>query len=60
MKANKDFDISRYHDEYVEELEELIRAKAKGEIQIVSKIAKEPRSGPDLIADLRASLERKN
>jgi DNA end-binding protein Ku len=56
--TSKDFDISRYHDEYVEELEKLIKAKAKGEIQLVRKAAKEPRQTPDLIAALKASLEK--
>jgi DNA end-binding protein Ku len=55
--TSKDFDISRYNDEYVEKLE-LIKAKAKGEIQVVRKVAMEPRQTPDLIAALKASLEK--
>jgi|SRR5918996_2575860 DNA end-binding protein Ku len=56
--TSKDFDISRYNDEYAEELEELIKSKAKGEIKVIRKIAKEPRSTPDLVAALKASLEK--
>lgn len=33
--TSKGYDISRYHEEYVEELEDLIKAKAKGEVQVV-------------------------
>ncbi|MGH9966200.1 MAG: Ku protein [Nitrososphaeraceae archaeon] len=56
--TSKDFDISRYHDEYIEELEELIKSKAKGEVQLIRKVTKEPRQTPDLIAALKASLEK--
>lgn len=56
--TNKDFDISRYKDEYTEELEELIKAKAKGKVQVARQAAKEPRQTQDLIAALKASLEK--
>ncbi|MGH9985881.1 MAG: Ku protein [Nitrososphaeraceae archaeon] len=56
--TSKDFDISRYHDEYVEELEELIKAKAKGEVQVLRQAVKKPRQTQDLIAALKASLEK--
>jgi DNA end-binding protein Ku len=52
------FDISRYHDEYVEKLEDLIKAKAKGEVQVVRHAVKEPRQTQDLIAALKASLAK--
>ena len=56
--TSKDFDISRYHDEYTEELEKLINAKAKGKIRVVKQVAKEPQQTQDLIAALKASLEQ--
>jgi DNA end-binding protein Ku len=56
--TSKDFDISRYHDEYTEELEELIKAKAKGKARVISKVTKEPQQTQDLIAALKASLEK--
>jgi DNA end-binding protein Ku len=56
--TSKDFDISRYHDEYTEELEELIKAKAKGKVRVISKVTKEPQQTQDLIAALKASLEK--
>jgi DNA end-binding protein Ku len=56
--TSKDFDISRYHDEYVEELKDLVKAKAKGEVQVVRQAMKKPRQTQDLIAALKASLAR--
>jgi Ku protein len=56
--TSKDFDISRYHDEYVKELEELIKAKAKGEVQVVREVTKKPKQTQDLRAALKASLEK--
>jgi DNA end-binding protein Ku len=56
--TSKGFDISRYHDEYVEKLEDLIKAKAKGEVQVVRHAVKEPRQTQDLIAALKASLAK--
>lgn len=56
--TSKDFDISRYHDEYIQELEELIKAKAKGEVKVIKQAAKRPRQTQDLIAALKASLEK--
>jgi non-homologous end joining protein Ku len=50
--TSKDFDISRYHDEYIKELEELIKAKAKGEVQVIKQAVKRPRQTQDLIAAL--------
>ncbi|HZD34599.1 MAG TPA: Ku protein [Nitrososphaeraceae archaeon] len=52
------FDISRYHDEYAEELEKLINAKAKGKAHLIRQATKEPQQTQDLIAALKASLER--
>jgi DNA end-binding protein Ku len=56
--TTKDFDISRYHDEYTEELEKLINAKAKGKVRVVRQVTKEPQQAQDLISALKASLER--
>ena len=53
----KDFDISRYHDGYTEELEKLINAKARGKVSIVRQVTKEPQQTQDLIAALKASLQ---
>ena len=56
--TSKDFDISRYHDEYTEELEKLINAKAKGKVRVVRQATKEPQHTQDLISALKASLEQ--
>jgi DNA end-binding protein Ku len=56
--TSKGFDISHYHDEYVEKLEDLIKAKAKGEVQVVRQAVKKPRQTQDLIAALKASLAK--
>jgi DNA end-binding protein Ku len=54
--TSKTFDMSRYHDEYVEELKDLVNVKAKGEVQVVRQAMKKPRQTQDLIAALKASL----
>lgn len=56
--TSKGFDISRYHDEYVEKLQDLIKAKAKGEVQVIRHAAKKPKQTQDLIAALKASLAK--
>lgn len=56
--TSKDFDISRYHDEYTEELEKLINAKAKGKVSVIRQATKGPQETQDLIAALKASLEQ--
>lgn len=56
--TSKDFDISRYHDEYIEELEELINAKAKGKVRMIRQATKQPEQTQDLVAALKASLEQ--
>ena len=55
--TSKDFDISRYEDEYTEQLEELINAKAKGKEHLIKQTTKAPKETQDLIAALKASLE---
>lgn len=56
--TSKDFDISSYHDEYTDELEKLINAKAKGKVRVIRQVTKEPQQTQDLIAALKASLEQ--
>jgi len=56
--TSKGFDISHYHDEYVEKLQDLIKAKAKGDVQVVRQAVKKPRQTQDLIAALKASLAK--
>lgn len=56
--TSKGFDISRYHDEYTEELEDLIKAKVKGQVQVVKEEIEKPRQTQDLIAALKASLAK--
>ena len=56
--TSKGFDISRYHDEYVEKLQDLIKAKAKGEVQVIRHAVKKPQQTQDLIAALKASLAK--
>lgn len=56
--TSKGFDISRYHDEYVEKLQDLIKAKAKGEVQVIRHAVKKPKQTQDLIAALKASLAK--
>src|SRR5918996_842490 len=55
--TSKDFDISHYEDEYTEQLEELINAKAKGKEHLIKQTTKAPKETQDLIAALKASLE---
>src|SRR5919106_3123778 len=55
--TSKDFDISRYEDEYTEQLEELINAKAKGKEHLIKQTTKAQKETQDLIAALKASLE---
>jgi DNA end-binding protein Ku len=54
--ASKDFDISCYNDQYMEELEKLINAKAKGKTLLIKQATREPEQTQDLIAALKTSL----
>jgi DNA end-binding protein Ku len=56
--TSKDFDISRYEDEYTEQLEKLINAKAKGKEHLIEQSTKAPKETQDLIAALKASLAK--
>ena len=50
------FDPEKYHDEYREQVLELIERKAAGEEIAVQPQAEEPAAAPDLMAALEASL----
>lgn len=56
--TSKGFDISRYNDEYTEKLQDLIRAKSKGEVKVIRQAVKKPKQTQDLIAALKASLAK--
>ncbi len=56
--TNKEFDISRYEDEYTEQLEKLINAKAKGKAHLIKQTTKAPKETRDLVAALKASLAK--
>jgi DNA end-binding protein Ku len=51
-----DFDPSRFHDEYRQQVLDLIERKAAGEEIAVAPQAEEPAAAPDLMAALEASL----
>ena len=51
-----DFDHSKYHDTYREQVLEMIERKAQGEEIAVQPAAEEPTKVPDLMAALEASL----
>ncbi|MFN8037406.1 MAG: Ku protein [Acidimicrobiia bacterium] len=53
-----EFDASRYHDEYREQLLELIERKAAGEEIVARPAAEAPAKVLDLMAALEASLQR--
>jgi len=56
--ASDDFDIAKYHDEYREQLLELIERKAAGEDIVAPPVAEAPTKVLDLVAALEASLAR--
>ena len=56
--TSKGFDISRYNDEYTEKLQDLIKAKSKGEVKVIRQAVKKPKETEDLIAALKASLAK--
>ena len=53
-----EFEPDKYHDEYREQLQELLEKKAKGEEIIVEPAAEEPGEVVDLMAALEESLAR--
>jgi non-homologous end joining protein Ku len=46
------------NDEYTEQLEKLINAKAKGKAHLIKQATKAPKQTQDLVAALKASLAR--
>jgi DNA end-binding protein Ku len=56
--TSKGFDISRYNDEYTEKLQDLIKAKSKGEVKVIRQAVEKPKQTQDLIAALKASLAK--
>jgi len=55
-----DFDPAKYHDEYREQLLELIEKKAAGEEIVAEAVTEAPAKVLDLMAALEASLQRAN
>lgn len=53
------FDISSYKDSYAEELQKLIKEKAKGKKPSKEKTKEVPSKSKDLMAQLKASLEER-
>ena len=53
---SREFDASRYKDDYRERVLDLIERKAAGEKIAVEPVAEEPAAAPDLMAALEASL----
>ena len=53
---SREFDPSKYHDDYRERVLQLIQRKAAGEEIAVEPEAEEPSAAPDLMAALEASL----
>jgi DNA end-binding protein Ku len=53
---SREFDASKYHDDYRERVLKLIERKAAGEEIAVEPAAEEPEPAPDLMAALEASL----
>jgi len=53
-----DFEPEKYHDEYREQMRELIEKKAAGEEIVAEPLVEEPAKVVDLMAALEASLER--
>jgi DNA end-binding protein Ku len=53
---SREFDPSKYHDDYRERVLQLIERKAAGEEIAVEPEAEEPAAAPDLMAALEASL----
>ena len=53
---SSDFEPTRYHDEYREQVLDLIERKASGEQIAIQPEAEEPEAAPDLMAALEASL----
>ena len=55
----EDFDFSKYKDVYNDQLLEIIKAKSSGKKSKVEKFEAKPTPAKDLMAQLKASLEKK-
>jgi DNA end-binding protein Ku len=55
----EDFDLSKFKDEYSEELLKIIHAKAKGKRPTIKKLKPQKKSGDDLYEQLMQSLNTK-
>ncbi|MEB2776291.1 Ku protein [Algoriphagus sp. D3-2-R+10] len=53
------FDLSKYKDQYNEQLMKVIKAKSKGKKAVVKKFEPEKTPSKDLMAQLKASLEKR-
>ncbi len=53
------FDFKKYKDVYTDQLVKIIKQKSKGKKVKVEKVEQEPTAAKDLMAKLKASLERK-
>tara|TARA_R110002020_G_scaffold305892_5_gene521826 strand:- start:920 stop:1690 length:771 start_codon:yes stop_codon:yes gene_type:complete len=53
------FDLSKYRDQYNEQLMKVIKAKSKGKKAVVKKFVPENTPSKDLMAQLKASLEKR-
>ncbi|MEO6347692.1 MAG: Ku protein [Aquaticitalea sp.] len=53
------FDFTKYKDVYNDQLIKIIKQKSKGKTAKVKKVEEEPTAAKDLMAQLKASLERK-
>ncbi|MFC5625067.1 Ku protein [Algoriphagus winogradskyi] len=53
------FDLSKYKDQYNEQLMKVIKAKSKGKKAVVKKFVPENTPSKDLMAQLKASLEKR-
>lgn len=56
---SEDFDLSKYKDQYNEQLIKVIKAKSKGKKSVVKKFEPENTPTKDLMAQLKASLEKR-
>lgn len=56
--SNEHFDIGQYSDMYAKELEKLIDSRVKGKVPTSKPIEKAKDNTPDLIAALKASLQK--
>ena len=56
--TNSDFDITRYTDEYVEQLEKIVTAKSKGSVYKTEEIENKAETSDNLLEALKASIQK--